>query len=942
MTIRSNLLAHSFSIAVVGAAALWGCSVLAAPDAQAACVQTGVTVDCTGNDFNGFRSPEPLTLRIHPGAFVQNTITNDTLGLCPLSFPAIEVGALSSVLNEGTISTGGVCGFGILAGRGSSVTNRGAILTGDFVSYGIIADENGTVRNSGSISTSHQGSGGIFGLDNMRVEADAGSTISTTGQGSSGIDVGAMSAVTNAGRITTSGDASLGIDAGAGSSVINNGAIETSANNSIGVRVAGGSVTNTGSIRSVLTRPAFALTPTVGVSIAGITAQFTNAANGSVVATHIGVRLSGTQQAGISNVGRIEVSPPTGQDGALPSGGAALVVSGSSGVDAFNSGLIIARGGLPAIRSLGPAVTLTNSGTIVGDIILSGGNDTIIVRETSSIDGAIDFGAGDDLIAFQNGGVLDRPIINVERLSQSGANTLFVSRNVTIGQQVLVLGGGGMHLGPGIRLTVPATENVGVIRGHGTLDGAINNAGVIAPGSTLEMGTLTISGAFRQFPNGTLAIRLYPDGASDRLVVGGPATLAGTLALNYQLAPGAASFRDGQRFEILSPAGGTLTSAGQFAVAAPELAFVTVNLVTTSSGGLAVEIDRRSYDTAAVTPTQGSVGRMLDRLQSARPAALASTFDQLENATPRNATTLLSGLAPESPGGIQTLGLLALERFAESVRRRTPTRTSGGSVVWGRGFSSFGKSGEASVQKDYDLQGGMAGIETHLGALRLGVAAARIDGDFAGGTDRANFDASIFSLTAHYDLSAFSLDAAAAYGNGSPEMSRLRLSSGVGETLITDASSTLWSFALDGVYERSIGTFMVSPHAGISYHRASLNALNEGQPLAVRTADALAQSLRARIGATLSVADGRIRPFGDLSVSMELLHRQPRIAATLIGVPDSNFELLGEARRRLAIEAEVGLFAALSAGLDAYVSGGMTANDLLAGRRLSAGLTYRW
>ena len=942
MTFRSTFSANSFSIALTGGTVIWGCSAFAALEVQAACVQTGATVDCTGNDFNGFLSSQSLTLRIHPGAFIQNIITNETLGVCPLSFPAIEVGAKSSVLNEGTISTAGVCGFGMLVDSDSSIVNRGSILTSDFISYGIIANENVSVRNSGSISTTHQGSGGIFGYGNIRVDTDAGSSITTTGQGASGVEVGATSVVTNAGRITVRGDVAMGIDAAAGSSVINSGTIETSANNSIGVRVAGGNVTNSGSIRSVLTGPAFAFTPTVGVSITGSAAQFENTASGSVVATHIAVRLSGTQQAGFSNAGRIEVSPALQIDGTMSSGGAALVVAGSTSVDVSNSGTIIARGGLPAILSLGSAVTLANSGSIVGDIVLSGGSDQIIVRESSSIDGVIDFGGGDDLIAFQNGGVLERSIINVERLSQSGANTLIISRDVTVGQQVLVLGGGGMVIGRNVRVTAPVTENIGIIRGHGILDGAINNGGLVAPGSASEKGTLTISGAFRQFSNGTVAIRLSPDGTSDRLVVGGPATFAGTLTLSYQLVPGAASFRDGQRYEILSPAAATLVSTGQFTLAAPEMAFVTANLVTTSSGGLAVVMDRRSYDTAAVTPTQGSVGRMLDRLQAARPAALASTFEQLEAAAPQAATALLASFAPEAPGAVQALGLLSVERFSESIRRRAPSGTAAGRFVWARGFSSSGQSREATARRDYDLQGGAAGIETHVGAMRLGVAAARIDGDFAGSADHAAFDASIFALTAHFDWSKFSVDGAMAYGTGSPEIRRLRLSGGTSETLVADAHTNLWSISVDGSYAWIFDTLAVSPHAGFSYNQASLNALDERQPLAIRTADASARSLRARVGAGVSVEVGRIRPFGDLSMSIELLDRRPRIPALLIGVPDSNFDLLGDARRRLAVEAEVGVSVVLSEGLEAHVAGAMTANDLLAGRRLSAGLTYRW
>lgn len=941
MTIRTTLPSPTLTLAMLGGTLVCAGAALVASPAQASCVQTGATVDCIGNDFNGFLTSQSVNLRVHPGAFINNMITNDRIGNCPLSFPALQVGPSSSVLNEAIIGTAGVCGFGIIADRGSSITNLGTIRTSDLVSYAIIADDGGTVRNAGSITTEWASSSGILGGSGMRIFTDLGSSIVTAAQGSNGIEVGADALITHVGLISVGGQAAFGIDAGVDSSVLNTGRIETRANNSIGIRVAGGSVTNQGDIRSVLSGPALALTPTVGVSVVGPSATFTNAPTGTVTATHIGVRLSGTDRSGLSNSGHIDVSPAIQSDGTVSINGGAIVLAGNAVAEIGNSGTIIGRNGLPAVRSLGPAVVLRNAGTIIGDVLLAGGADTVFFAGASTIDGMLDFGAGNDTVIVQRGGRLDTAMSNLETFSKSGPATLVLARNLVASDQVAIVEGA-LEIGHGVQVTSRLTDNAAVLRGAGTLIGALDNGGTLAPGTQAEKGTLTVSGAFHQFANGTLAIRLSPQGMSDKLIVGGPATFGGTLALTYAITPGNPSFSDGQRFEVVTPGASMLSSTGQFTLAAPKFAFLEAKLVPMPNGGLAVEFDRLSYSVAATSASQTSAAKMLDRLQTIRPPALTSTFERLEVSSRADATEILHSFAPEPLAAVQDLGLMALERFDESLRGRAPVRTGGGNMVWVRGFTSSGHSRSAEIRGDYAQTGMAGGIETSFGHAQLGVAAARIDSDFARGIDAINFDTSLFALTARYDWENVSLDGSVGYGSGSPDVRRIRVIGGMAQTLSSQAETDLWTFSIDAAYRTMMGPFSISPHLGASHHRVRLSALDEGLALGVRTAVASRKSLRAKTGVRASASLGRVRPFGDLSVSTELLQSRTEISASLIDVADSAFTLYGEARRRVAIESEAGLAFAISDGLEAYIVGAMAANDVLAGRRLSAGLTFSW
>lgn len=941
MTLRAPISSPPVIFAVFGGALICAGVALLASPAEAACVQSGATVDCMGNDFNGFLTSQSVTLRVHPGAFINNVITNDQVGNCPLSFPALQVGEASSVLNEALIGTAGVCGFGIVADRGSSITNRGTIRTSDLVSYAIIADDNGIVRNAGSITTDLASSSGVLGGNGMRIFTDLGSSIVTAGQGSSGIEVGSNALITHAGLISVGGQAAFGIDAGLGSSVLNTGSIEISENNSMGIRVAGGSVTNLGSIRSILSGPALALTPTVGVSVVGQSAIFTNAPTGRVTANHIGVRIGGVEHASLSNSGVIDASPAIQVDGTTSLNGGAIVLTGAAVAEISNSGMIRGRDGLPAVRSLGPAVSLRNAGTIIGDVLLAGGNDTVFFTGAGTIEGAVDFGAGNDTVVVQRGGRLDTTMANLEIFSKSGLNTLLLARNLIASDQIVIVAGT-LEIAHGVQATSRLIDNAAFLRGSGTLVGALDNGGTLAPGTQVEKGTLTVSGAFRQFANGILAVRLSPQGTSDKLVVGGPATFGGTLALTYDMTPGGPSFHDGQRIEVVAPAASTLTSTGQFILAAPRLTFLHAQLVTSSNGGLAIEFDRLSYSVAAVSESQESVAKMLDRLQTVPPVALSATFERIEDSSLEDATAILGAFAPEAPAAAQDLGLMALERFDESLRSRTPLRTGRGHLVWTRGFTSSGHTRAAELRGHYEQTGIAGGIETSFGDGQLGIAAARIRSDFARGVDAFKFDTSLFALTARYGWENFSFDGSVGYGSGSPDVRRTRAIGGNAETLASQAETDLWTFSAEATYRTIIGPFSVAPHLGAAHHRIRLSELNEGRALGVQTEIAQRKSLRAKAGVRAAASLGRLRPFGDLSLSTDLLQSRTEISASLIDVPGSAFTLYGEARRRVAIESEAGLAIAISDSLEAYLVGALTANDVVAGRRLSAGLTFSW
>jgi len=928
-----------FFVSALTASAV-GSGLISAP-AHADCQRNGAQVECTGVDGNGFASSDSLTLNIVAGALVSNRISPEVLGNCPLSFPAIELGPRSTVINNGAVSTGGVCGFGIAVGASSNVTNAGRIFTGDIVAFGIVTSSGTSIRTRGTIETLGQSSSGIFGIDGIDVVAERGGQIVTFGIGARGIEVLGASRITNDGTIATMGDSSSAIETGEGSIVVNRGRIQTSANNAMGVRIIGsGAFTNEGVVQTLLTGPALALVPTTGVYMAGRNAAFSNTVGATITAHHIGVQIDAGQELSFTNHGRIEVAPAVRANGVPALGGGAIVFSGPSGGAFLNSGIIEGAGGLPALRATGPLV-LVNTGTIRGDVLLGAGPDTITLRSNSVIDGILDAGAGNDALYLADSGNLGE-VRNIEFLAKSGAGAWTLTRPIAVAGEATVISGA-LVLAPEVTLSATQMNIFGMLRGFGRVDAAVENSGTITPGADGAFGTLNFARGFRQLESGTLALRLSPHGSHDQVMIKGQAQFGGTLTISYILTPDSPTFASGQRFEIIA-ADGPLNPTGEFTVAAPGLVFVKPHVVKTAEGGLAIEIERLSYGVVGRTAAQRSVGVLFDSLQPDRPAALRPLFDALEFGTEASAAALLSDLAADGPGAAHTLGAMTLDRALRVVMNPSQASAAGGTLAWAQGFTAAGRTRAIASPSDYAVEGLAAGLETHAGSRRLGVVAARTEAtaSFDAVSARTRQQISVFGVTAQTIWSDATFNAALLYGQAAPSARRTRTFNGMTETLAAHADSTLWAASLAARQTMAFGGAHLIPHAGLVFTHTHLGAMDEGRPLSLRTASSGYPSLRGRAGVSANAVAGRFRPFADLALSVEALKTGPRIDAELVDVPQSRFLLMGESRRRVALEAEAGASFALAPGVDIYVAGNITANDVLAGHTVSTGLSYRW
>ena len=219
----------------------------------------------------------------------------------------------------------------------------------------------------------------------------------------------------------------------------------------------------------------------------------------------------------------------SGTTGLVKNGGGALhlsnVANTYSGGTTVNGGVLgIVSGALGALPA-SPAVdiTLNNGGTLRYNY------DGVPLNVNRQI--LLGTGGGALNTNGNNGGVAG--VISGSSLTKTGAGTLSLTNNNTYTGGTTITAGTVLVnnlLGSGTG-TGPVTINpTAVLGGNGTVLGNVTNSGSTTPGSSV--GTLHVGGSYTQTAAGNLNIELASLASYDKLILGGTATLAGTLSVS--------------------------------------------------------------------------------------------------------------------------------------------------------------------------------------------------------------------------------------------------------------------------------------------------------------------------------------------------------------------------------------------------------------------------
>jgi uncharacterized protein with beta-barrel porin domain len=305
---------------------------------------------------------------------------------------------------------------------------------------------------------------------------------------------------------------------------------------------------------------------------------------------------------------------------------------------------------------------------------------------------------------------------------------------------VRVRNGGELTIGEGSTLFSELTIDAG-----GTLNGKgrvsrLNLIGFIGPGAS--PGTLNIDGNFAM--RSSAVYQAEVEGAlSDRIDVGGAATLGGTL----QLIPQGGAYWFATPYTLLSAAGGlggtrfaTITTQGSFSGAVASNVSYTNNAVLLT---LTPQLSRFVQSTAGGNARNVATGLDAALAAGADPGALIGLYSVSANA----AAAALNSLSGEVHTATRAIGVAAEDQFLRAMLNpflpNRGAKAGDGVQVWAAPLGARTLTGG----------GGAAKRETNTGSLAFGVdapisASTILGGAFAYGEADANLAAGQGKATA--------------------------------------------------------------------------------------------------------------------------------------------------------------------------------------------------
>lgn len=650
---------------------------------------------------------------------------------------------------------------------------------------------------------------------------------------------------------------------------------------------------NSGSIAATSTSASVYDAPAIGVAFSGSktsTSTLTNQAGGSITASGLNataIWASGTTVT-LNNAGRIA---------AAGTGAAAITATSSS------------------------TVTLTNTGTITGATLLSGGTDLV---DNAGTMGALSLGAGDDRVVLRDGAINPRidggdgndrleiagtangatialgDVANVEALRMSGG---FATLSGTANFADVQLNGGRLVGLAGSTLTATSISvATGATFGSaGTVNGNIAVAGMLSPGAS--PGTMTVNGNVALAGTSTALFEVTPT-ISDKLVVNGTLSIANGATLQIvqtgNVAPGtvldlitatggvSGSFSklltNGAGFGLFSQDGGRIRVMSTF-VAAPNFGDRAGASLDYVNGVLLS--GRASPALIAATP------QLLTSTAASNAAAFVQITPQAYAATRQisieNGLTLADAARGQSfaPVG-DAPGLFSFATALGGTRALAGDPTGGVARTTTNGYGFLAGIGFGDTSWSLGAFGGY--LNSHQTLANLG-ARTTADGVVAGVHGRAQVRGIGFKATVAYD--------------GAQANTRRVLPLGSAA-----ARSDLHGWTADAGIDARLalpGGWSLRPAIGATAIRTTRDATTEdgGSPFALTVAKRRGTAVFVDGGATFAGAAAAssavsIRPYLTLGARYQVRGRVPYAVAGLAG---GSLGLIGESATRAPLLA---------------------------------------
>ncbi|WP_375427281.1 autotransporter domain-containing protein [uncultured Sphingomonas sp.] len=702
---------------------------------------------------------------------------------------------LGTVINQASGTISGLR-HGITSDAAVDITNAGAI-TGRNGS-GVGSDGTGTVVNTGTITGQWDG-------------------VADNGDGD-GVDIDFIGSVTNSGVIQ--GLSANGVDSGG------------RANSAEGVAMGGGVITNTAG--ALIFGAGNAVLINRDTNPGGVADGATTITNAGTIRATTGraIRFVGDFADTITNSGTIT----GGVVGAIDMGGGndtldlqtgsviSSEIDGGAGIDLINLGGNQIGSFAGAVNFEALAVnsgswTLTAASTFVDGIPVAA--PATLIGTSTSLTGSI---ANSGTLIFDQAadGRFAGSLTGTGQLTKIGVGALTAGDQAGFSGRTTI-GAGGLVLAGALPSGVTVATG-GTLAGAGTVASiTANSGGVVAPG--LGIGTITTTGNYSQAAGSTYAAGLTAAGSSDRVVIGGTATIAGGALL--AVTRDAGEYVVGTRYTLLTAAGrvGDTYTLVQTAAGGTELRLAQT--------GNAVFVDvARSAGTLAglgLSDNQVQVAGSLAALGAGNGAYAALTLNPDDGAV-RSGLDQLSG---EAHASLRTTMVRDAQGAQDAARSRllSPQNDIGVSL-WAQaaGRSGTDDGGRSASSVERRSWGGVGGIDLAMGENgRIGVA---------GGYTRTTF-----SIDARASSGSAKSKHALVYAGGSVGPLSIRSSLGyawVDNAVRRDVLFTGYAARLSSGYNSDVAHGqvevglphamlggIVEPFAGVEYYRSETDGFAE-------------------------------------------------------------------------------------------------------------------
>ncbi|MCX6965031.1 MAG: autotransporter domain-containing protein [Verrucomicrobia bacterium] len=533
-----------------------------------------------------------------------------------------------------------------------------------------------------------------------------------------------------------------------------------------------------------------------------------------------------------------------------------------------------------------------NGNTGNGTVITAGGNNTIRdLAFTNNGNLAIQAGYALSLsqgqVAVENGNsvVSGGTLATPGNFNKTGAGELDVQSTLSVNGTASI-DAGLLSLNGNLTANSVAVNSGAILGGSGTIFAPVTVSGNLAPGNspgTLSMASLALT------PTAATDIEIESLTNFDRLVVGGAATVDGTLnVIPYNGNP----LAYGQQYSFLVASGGI---SGEFDTITAPATFRGRFLNLGTTGILLIAPD--SYTQVAVTPNQQNVAKALDSFIAATSGDRETVSIALDLQTAEQYPYAFEQIMP---GFYESLANIAIEQTYNQTQLLTQRM---GSVRLGAtGFQAIGMSQPIKYDKDgksaadaktaspivesaidtnwnswviangeFSLSRGLAGVPNYnnnAGGFLVG-ADYRLSENFAAGLfagyeySYAKYDggsstrgnSALFGLYGSYTHEdGYYADAIVSGGYTGFQTRRSIEFSTIDRTPSADPNSGQFSAALNLGKDFEIGNFTLGPIVGAQYTYAGIGGFTESgaDSLDLALGHQNANSLRTNLGARIA------------------------------------------------------------------------------------------